>query len=227
MPVVVRVTQPEAGRIEVTPDAAAPLVRRMFCIDWDGDAFTALEEPVMRELRLRHPGLRPVLFATPWEALCWTLIGHRISMSQAARLKDALRDAIGPEVEGRRAFPAPEAVLEQAAPGLPDIKAERVRALARRGAAGELDAELLRAMEPAEARAWLERSPGIGPWSSAFALIRGVGFPDLLPFAERRLAESVARHYGLPAPPDEAQLAEISARWTPFRAWAAFLLRAD
>jgi 3-methyladenine DNA glycosylase/8-oxoguanine DNA glycosylase len=223
----VRVTQPEAGRVEVLPDAAAPLVRRMFCLDWDGDAFAALEDPVLRELGARHPGLRPVLFATPWEALCWMLIGHRISMAQAARLKDALRDAIGPEVGGRRAFPPPEAVLEHGAPGLPEIKAERVRALAQRGAAGELDAELLRAMEPDEAREWLERSPGIGPWSSAFVLIRGVGFPDLLPFADRRLAESVARHYGLPAPPDEAQFAEISARWAPFRAWAAFLLRAD
>lgn len=226
-PALVRVTEPDAGRLEVTPDAAAPLVRRMLCLDWDGDAFAALPDPVLGALRSRHPGLRPVLFGSPWEALCWSLIGHRISMAQAARLKDRVRDRLGPEVEGKRAFPPPEALLGAELPELPSTKAERLRALAGRGAAGELDAELLRGMEPDAARQWLERSPGIGPWSSAFVLIRGVGFPDLLPTAERRLAASVAAHYELAAPPDDAELAAIAAAWSPFRAWAAFLLRVD
>ncbi len=226
-PVVVRVTDAGGGRLDVTPGAAVPLVRRMFCLDWDGEAFAALEDPVVAALRRAYPGLRPVLFASPWEALAWAVIGHRVPMAQAARLKDALRDELGPEVEGARAFPPPEAVLAHGAPGLPAIKAERLKALAARAAAGELDAERLRAMEPDAARAWLERSPGIGPWSSAFVLIRAVGFTDLLPTAESRLAASVAAHYGLSAAPTDEELAAIAAAWSPFRAWAAFLLRVD
>ena len=225
---LVRVREVAPGRLEVTPDGAAPLVRRMFSLDWDGDSFDRVGDPVVRGLRERFPGLRPVLFPTPWEALCWSVIGQRISIGQAARLKDRLRDALGPEAGGRRAFPPPEALLRRGVPDtvrLPDVKADRLMALAERGAAGELDADRLLAMAPEEARVWLERSPGIGPWSSAFVAIRAVGFPDLLPVGERRLAASVQRHYGLPAPPADAELAAHAERWSPFRAWAAFLLR--
>ncbi len=178
---------------------------------------------MLGEVQRRHPGLRPVLFATPWEALCWALIGHRISMVQASRLKDRVRDRYGPQVEGRRAFPAAAALLEldAAQAGLPAVKAERLRALAARGVAGELEPDALAAMAPAEALAWLERSPGIGPWSSAFCLIRGVGFPDLLPAGERRLDAAVAAAYG-GAPADS-----VTEGWAPFRAWAAFLFRVD
>jgi DNA-3-methyladenine glycosylase II len=209
--------------LEITPAAATPLVRRMFCLDWDGAAFAALEDPVVRDLRARHPGLRPVLFATPWEALVWAIVGHRISLAQAARLKDALRDALGPEVAGRRAFPPPAALLEHGVPiRLPEVKLERLLTLAERGAAGELEADSLLAMGADDARAWLERSPGIGPWSSAFVLIRGVGYPDLVPSGERRLEAAVAVHYG-----PGASLAEVSRAWAPFRSWVAFLLRVD
>jgi 3-methyladenine DNA glycosylase/8-oxoguanine DNA glycosylase len=209
--------------LEISPPAAVPLVRRMFCLDWDGAAFAALEDPVVRDLRERNPGLRPVLFATPWEALVWALLGHRISMAQGARLKDALRDALGPEVDGRRAFPPPEALLEHGVPvALPEVKRARLLALAERGAAGELEADALLAMGDDAARAWLERSPGIGPWMSAFTLIRGVGYPDLVPAGERRLEAAVAARYG-----PEASLAEVSRAWSPFRSWVTFLLRVD
>ena len=67
-----------------------------------------------------------------------------------------------------------------------------------------------------------ERSPGIGPWMSTFALIRGVGSPDLVPTGERRLEAAVAAHYG-----PGASLAEVSRNWAPFRSWVAFLLRVD
>lgn len=82
-------------------------------------------------------------------------------------------------------------------------------------------------MEPAEAAARLEESPGIGPWSSAFLLIRAVGFPDLLPVAERRLAASVASHYGLAGPPGADELAAVAEGWRPLRSWVASLLRVD
>jgi DNA-3-methyladenine glycosylase II len=122
--VLVEVTERAPGRLVVTPDAAAPLARRMFCLDWDGDAFAALPDPVLQAVRARHPGLRPVLFASPWEALAWAVIGQRIAMAQAARIKDALRDALGPEVAGRRAFPPPETLLERGAPR-PQARARR------------------------------------------------------------------------------------------------------
>jgi DNA-3-methyladenine glycosylase II len=224
---VVAVEDAGDGTLHVAPDAAEELVRRVFALDWDGDAFARLGDPVIAALRDARPGLRPVLFATPWEAACWSLIGHRVAMRQAARIKAAVRARFGPEVEGLRAFPAPhqlvDAPLEQA--GVPELKADRIRALAERAAVGDLDADVLLGMPTAEAQAWLQASPGIGPWSSGFVLIRGAGAPDLLPVGEKRLHAAVGAAYGLGRPATEAELAELGARWAPFRAWAGFLLR--
>jgi 3-methyladenine DNA glycosylase/8-oxoguanine DNA glycosylase len=223
---LVTVREAADGGLEVSGGpAAAALVRRMFSLDLDGEAFygpVAARDPVLAALQRRLPGLRPVLFATPWEALCWAILGHRVTMTQAARLKDRVRDAYGPLVDGLRAFPAPEALLDLDGPGVgvPGVKAERLRALAERGAVGELEAERLRELGPDAAREWLERSPGVGPWSSTFCLIRAAGFPDLLPVGERRLDAAIAGAYG-----PGATLAAVGERWAPLRAWAAFLLR--
>ena len=45
-----RAEQREDGAVEVSPDAAGPLVRRMLCLDWDGDAFAALPDRRVRAL---------------------------------------------------------------------------------------------------------------------------------------------------------------------------------
>jgi DNA-3-methyladenine glycosylase II len=218
--VTVRAQQREDGAVEVSPDAAAPLVRRMLCLEWDGDAFGELPDPVLAGVREAHSGLRPVLFATPWEAGAWALIGHRIAMTQAARIKDRIRDRLGPEVDGRRAFPPPAVVAGDELPELPAVKAERLRALAARGDAGDLEPELMLGMSPEDAVAWLQRSPGIGPWMSWFVLIRGAGHPDLTPPREPRLEAAVLSAYG-------RSLDEVADGWRPFRSWAAFLFRAS
>src|SRR5204862_534776 len=125
----------------------------------------------------------------------------------------------------------PEAGLELAilGPELAEADLDAAERLARRIFSldwdGDAEAERLLARAPAEARAWLEQSPGIGPWASEFVLIRGVGHPDLLPEQEPRLLESVRRHYGLDHPPSAEELARLGERWAPFRSWAAFLLR--
>jgi 3-methyladenine DNA glycosylase/8-oxoguanine DNA glycosylase len=218
-------------------DAAERLARRVFSLDWDGDAFLALgeQDAVLASVQRRFRGLRPVLFGSPFEALCWAILSQRVTLAQAARLKARLGAVYGPTVEldgdEYQAFPAPEHLLELSAAldadilRVPAVKLERLAALAQRAAAGDFEAERLLGMPLDEARAWLEQSPGIGPWASEFALIRGAGHPDLLPSQEARLLQSVQRQYGLDAPPSLEALEQLSAGWIPFRSWAAFLLR--
>jgi DNA-3-methyladenine glycosylase II len=44
-------------------------------------------DPVVGEVQHRYPGLRPVGFWSPYEAAAWTIIGHRIRITQAAAIK--------------------------------------------------------------------------------------------------------------------------------------------
>jgi len=66
-----------------------PQVERILSLDVDGSGFPGVGEldPVVGEIQRRYPGLRPVGFWSPYEAAAWTIIGHRIRMTQAAALK--------------------------------------------------------------------------------------------------------------------------------------------
>jgi DNA-3-methyladenine glycosylase II len=217
---------------------AEELVRRVFSLDLDGTAFqerVGKGDQVMAGLQRRFPGLRPVLFATPFEALCWAVLSQRTRMSHAAHLRSNLVAALGPKVtvDGGEltAFPAPEALLAAGGEltgviGLPVVKAGRLQRLAERAAGGDFEPRRLLEMSDEQARDWLEQSPGIGAWTSEFVLIRGIGRSDLLPRGEWRLLSAVQRYYGLAGRPSFDELEGLSRGWEGFRSWAAFLLRA-
>ena len=161
---------PATGRSRSTrsaprdPDATRRQVERMLSLDVDARGFAAVAErdPVVGGLRDRHPGWRPVSFASPFEAGTWFLLSQRTRRPQAAAIKLRLRDELGEVVtvdgEERRAFPAPDriAALEWFA-GVPERKWANVRALAHAALEGRLDGERLRC---AAARGGGRRSAG-------------------------------------------------------------------
>ena len=217
---------------------AEELTRRVFSLDLDGALFqrqVGKADKVIAGLQRRFPGLRPVLFSTPFEAACWAVLSQRTRMSQAAHLRSKLVAALVPKVmvDGHEltAFPAPEHVLAAGGAlagvvGVSEVKATRIQRLAERGERGDFEPRFLRGISDERARAWLEQSPGIGAWTSEFVLIRGVGRPDLLPRGEWRLLSAVQRYYDLAERPTFEDLERLSGGWEGFRSWAAFLLRA-
>jgi DNA-3-methyladenine glycosylase II len=238
----VRVTE-NAGdlRAEVVANpgrvAAAELrrqVERILSVDVDGTAFPGVgrRDPVVGDLQARFPGLRPVQFHSPYEAAAWTIIGHRIRMTQAAAVKTRLAEEFGDSVDfgDRRlpAFPAPERLAElPPARGLTSQKIDQLRELGRAAADGRLDAELLRGMPRDEALTHLRTLPGVGSFSAELILLRGAGDPDAFPEHEKRLHHAMAAKYGLGPEPSLAALTAVAEQWRPFRTWVALLLRAD
>lgn len=211
-------------------------VLRILSLDVDATEFAAVgdRDPVVAGLQQRHPGLRPVGFLSPFEAGVWFLLGQRIRMTQAAALKTQLRDALGETVavcgESLVAFPSAHALADAPASaftGIPDIKRERVVALARAAIDGVLDGERLRALDPQDAVAELLELPGVGPFTAQGIVLRGAGAPDMLASAEPRLGRAVARAYGLRAEASVDALARIAEPWRPFRSWVTVLLRVE
>ncbi|HVW41339.1 MAG TPA: DNA-3-methyladenine glycosylase 2 family protein [Amycolatopsis sp.] len=229
--VLVRQRAPGEVFVDSADPAAVEQVRRILSLDIDGAGFEEVgrADLVVAGLQERYPGLRPVLFYSPYEAACWTIIGNRIRMSQAARIKKRIAEDHGQTVDvaGTQlvAFPAPEvlATIERP-PGLSDLKADRLRAIAHAAQEGQLDARMLRSLEPDEAMAHLRRLPGIGPFSAELILVRGAGHPDVFPRNEQRLHEEMRHAYARPTA-DAAELADLATRWRPFRSWVALLMR--
>ncbi len=79
---------------------------RIFSLDVDATDFARLgvDDPVVAGLQDQFPGLRPVLFFTPFEAAAWTILGQRIRTTQAV----VLRRRLAAELGKRGAFPAPD-----------------------------------------------------------------------------------------------------------------------
>lgn len=212
--------------------AAAGQVARILSLDVDGCGFPKLAttDPVVGRLQTRYPGLRPVLFWSPYEAAAWAVIGQRLRITQAATVKSALAEELGETVvvheEVLHAFPAPHRLLQlEAFPGLFARKVKHLRAIARAALDGKLDAARLRAFPAEDALSDLRLLPGIGAFSADLVLVRGAGHPDHFPAHEARLARAMARAYNLGEHPSPDRLDAIAERWRPYRSWAALLLR--
>lgn len=214
------------------PEAVRRQVERILSLDVDGSGFAEVgrRDPVVGELQARYPGLRPVNFFSPYEAAAWALIGHRISMGQAARVKGRIAQELGRgvEIEGEvvHAFPGPGRLRSlESFPGLFGRKVEYLQSLANATLDGRLEPVRLRSLPEQDALAELKQLHGVGDFSAQLILLRGAGAPDALGTAEPRLRRAVAIAYSLPAEPGAEELVEIADGWRPYRTWVSVLLR--
>jgi DNA-3-methyladenine glycosylase II len=216
----------------VDPVVVGAQVARTFSLDHDGRGWeeVARRDPVIGRLQIEFDHLRPVCFYSPYEAAVQAVIGQRISMRMAARIKLGLAQRLGAEVEagGQRlnAFPLPQRLVDLGeAPGLSAEKVVRLRGVAEAALDGRLDAKRLQAQPFDEALATLRTIRGIGEWSSQHILLRGAGVADAVPLADPRTRVAIRAAYDLPAEPSDDELASIADAWRPYRMWGFVLIR--
>jgi DNA-3-methyladenine glycosylase II len=215
-------------------DAALAQLARVVSLDHDGAAFQAIGEadPVIGALQRAHPGQRPVLFHSPYEAAAWAIISARRPAAQGARVRTALGEELGAafSLAGQTlaAFPQPDRLLTipDAFSGLNATKVDRLRAVARAAAAGELEAARLQELGPERAYEDVQRLPGIGPFYAGLVTLRATGFADaMLRTPEPKVLAHATRFYGRSQPLDLAGLAQLALVWHPFRTWVTVLIR--
>jgi DNA-3-methyladenine glycosylase II len=217
---------------DVDGDVVRAQVARILSLDHDGTGFAAAgrRDPVLGRLQAEHPGQRPVLFHSPYEAAAWGVIAQRRPVAQAAVVRREIAERYGAvfELAGEAvaAFPVPERLAGiEAMQGLPELKAQRLRGIAAAALEGRLDADPLRAMEPEAALDALRALPGIGPFYASLILIRATGHADLLPADEPRTRKAAAHFYALGQPPSPEEFLALAEPWRPFRTWGAVLLQ--
>ncbi|MDQ3218291.1 MAG: DNA-3-methyladenine glycosylase 2 family protein [Actinomycetota bacterium] len=209
-------------------------VVRLLSLDVDGSGFPEVgkRDRVVGALQRSYAGLRPVLFWSPYEAAAWTIIGHRIRITQAARIKQRMAQDLGDEVvvhgERLHGFPSPKRLASMDAfPGLFARKVDLLHGIAEAALQGVLDAERLRSFSREDALAQLKRLSGIGDFSAELILVRGAGDPDHFSRSERRLHGAMADAYDFQAVPAIERLEGIAEKWRPFRSWVSVLFRAE
>lgn len=221
---------------DVVGDAGVEVVRnqvaRVLSLDQDGDAWLEVgaRDPVMDRLQHTHPGVRPVLFYSPYEAACWSIISARRSRAQALEVHERLCVEYGAAftLQGEHicAWPTPRRTLElEPMPGLSEERLRRLQGVATAALEGKLDAAALCAADPAQAMGEMRKLRGIGPFYGELIVVRATGVTDVLPAQEPKARGCAARFYGLDAPPSPEAFAALADPWRPFRTWGAVLLR--
>ena len=207
--------------------------RRQFQLDTDPTPFLALaaSDRVLATLTRRFAGFRPVLIASPYEALLWAVLGQQVNVSFARSLKRTLIALCARHVAhaGHHypVFPDPGTVAALDPALLREHhfsrqKASYVVELSRAVAEGALDLDAIAAMPHTDAIQALTRHKGIGRWTAEYVLMRGLGHPDSIPAADLGLRAVMGRAYGLGRTATEAEVREIASAWVGWRSWGAF-----
>jgi DNA-3-methyladenine glycosylase II len=214
------------------PAAAQAQIRRVLSIDVDpaGWLEAGAADPVLGGIQASLPGLRPVLFHSPYEAAAWAILAQRRQRAQAAAVRRRLSVAEGATFylagQAESAFPLPERLLEITAfAGIDQTRLARLHGVAQAALDGQLEAATLAAMPPAEAMAALRQIKGLGPVYAMLVYLRATGVTDAAALGEPRLAGYLRHYYGLPGTPDTDTIAALAERWRPFRTWASVLFR--
>jgi DNA-3-methyladenine glycosylase II len=211
---------------------AAERIRFFLSADDEVEHFYALakgDAPLRARVKELH-GLHQVKFLTPIEIAVWAVLAQRCPRTLSRATKRRLVERYGGsiEVDGERHWAFPEA--RDLAAADPDelaslIKHERrtnyVRAVAAAFAAQ--DEQFLREAPYDEVEAWLRDIDGIGEWSSAFVLFRGLGRMERMPLSEP-IQESARKVYG--ARFSMMQMRERCAHYGPWQGYWALYLRA-
>ncbi len=207
--VIVRAVQHRREALAVTLDGAAgdhqtalATVRRMLGTDRDVSDFAraARRIPWLAPLAARLRGLKPPRYATLWEALVNAIVFQQVSLAAASAITRRLIVALERplEADGAVLYPFPSVEEFVAAGdsqlrtlGLSRGKIGTLRRSAEAVLSGTLDEASLEGQPSPEAASSLQRIKGIGPWTAAVILLRGLGRLDVFPLNDTSVARNV------------------------------------
>ncbi|HET6778263.1 MAG TPA: hypothetical protein VFH26_05205 [Gemmatimonadales bacterium] len=213
---VVRVAQLDPGTLNVDigdnrgeHSRLIAQVRRMLGVDADLTRFYQSASLVqwLHPLVRRMRGVRPPRYPTVWEACVNAIVFQQISLHAASAIMNRYIRGLSAPVEhdGVRLyhFPGaeqflsvPESLLRSA--GLSTGKQETLRRVAHALTAGVLNESQLEALPSPDAAVLLQGIKGIGPWTAAVILLRGLGRLDVFPENDTGVARSL-RLVGAPS----------------------------
>jgi DNA-3-methyladenine glycosylase II len=209
-PVIVSVTQPRDDALAVSVSGssgdtkrALASVRRMLGTERDLSDFHrhARAIPWLAPLARRMRGLKPPRYPALFEACANAIVFQQVSLHAASAIMRRLILALGTKVERDgvplAVFPSVEGFLsaDDAVIGAAGLSAGKRATLRRAGeaiATGAISEAMLEARSSPDAALLLRGIKGIGPWTAAVILLRGLGRLDMFPGNDSSVAANLA-----------------------------------
>jgi DNA-3-methyladenine glycosylase II len=194
--------------------------------------FLRRADPVLARLIEARPDFRPRAWMDelpPLDAfgtLVFQVAGQQLSVASTRAIVSHLQERFGGHMPSpAELLAADPQVLRDA--GFSVRKGQTLRALAERFVDGRLSDEALARMTDEEVEAALTEVPGIGLWSARGFLLVALDRPDVFLSGDLALLRAIQRAYAFDHVPTEAEIAELSDRWRPYRSLAVSYLFAS
>jgi AraC family transcriptional regulator of adaptative response / DNA-3-methyladenine glycosylase II len=204
-------------------DAAVRACRRLLGVDsdWPSQARAALAgDALLGPLIAAWPRLRVPGCVDGGELAVRAIVNQQVSLGAARTVLGRLAASHGRAVRHLPLRPFPSAsALARADPAslpMPRARARALVAVCAMVAGGSLD--LGAGGDVAAARDALLAVPGIGPWTASYVTMRALGDPDAFLPGDLGIKRALAL---LGAAVDPHGVEELSARWAPWRSYAA------
>jgi 3-methyladenine DNA glycosylase/8-oxoguanine DNA glycosylase len=220
----------EADREEV---AAHALERMRFALNLDHDLRPFhrrfKNDPLIGPVIRRHPSLRPMRRAVPFEALAWAITEQLIETTRAFAIQRRLTYRYGRKSACGtfRDMPTPAALAARAPYELAALDLAAKRATAMIKVAREIDRGRVDLADHEPAWKRLLSIPNIGSWTIDCLAFHGQGRDDMLPAGDLAYVKLVGRLARLGRRATEAEVREFFA---PYGEWAGlagtYMLRA-
>jgi DNA-3-methyladenine glycosylase II len=215
-------------------EAILQLLRRTFSAEADLTPFYrhAQTDPILWNIVAPQIGIHELQTPSLFEALALTIIEQQISLSAARRGERWLvgwgGDSITYGGETYYTFPSPARIAAASVEELAPLKItfKRIKIImdvARQQTSGAVDLEMLRQGTVEDAYRWLINLKGVGHWTAAWTLTRGLGKFTYVGSADVALQAAVNRHYhGKEGRASRELTDETFARYGEFAGLAAF-----
>ena len=200
--------------------AARTTLARLLGLDIDLSGFYArsARDSALNELAECYRGVKPPRFPTIFECLLNAVACQQLSLAAGLTLLSRLAATAGAPAGALHTFPSPTDVL-----GLPrfalrtlgfsERKAETILELADAAAAGELELEAFSHLDDPAVVGELVRRRGIGRWSAAYVLLRGLGRLHVFPESDVGALNGLRSFLAAAGRDDDPRAA--LARWAP------------
>jgi AraC family transcriptional regulator of adaptative response / DNA-3-methyladenine glycosylase II len=198
-------------------------IRGMFDLnaDWATIAQSLGNDPELAAWIKAQPGLRVPGCWNGFELTTRAILGQQVTVKGATTLAGRIARSFGQAFSGATGlthlFPVPEVLADAklTAIGLPEKRAQTIRALARAVCDGQISFEGV--IDSDAFLSQLCEIPGIGRWTAQYVAMRALGEPDAFPSSDLGLL----RGLGLRSAHELEGRAEA---WRPWRAYAAIYL---
>ncbi|QBD79626.1 DNA-3-methyladenine glycosylase 2 family protein [Ktedonosporobacter rubrisoli] len=176
-------------------------------------------------------GLHQPKFLTPFEIACWSILVQRTPMAISQRIKQAIVERWGTSIRlldaTYQAFPEADQLAQASSEELLQIVRNERKVAYLRSVIDffqKTDEQFLRYGNYEEVARQLRKVHGIGAWSAAFILIRGLGRMEASS-VEDELLKAVNRIYSPDKPLSQADVQQILQRYGSLQGYYSFYMR--